>query len=229
MRDLGFDEVVGWSFTDPGEPGRLRIPADDPRANGVVLSNPLSEDQSVMRTTVLGSLLDVAQRNLARDADAVALFESGRVYLPAGSGRNRRSMSDMQNVGFDVLAGEFPGERPAPDREPHRIGCLAVGPARRQVVAGRWRGRRLLRAQGCARRRWRASSAPRSPSSPARSRSCIRAARPGRGRRRGGRLDRRAASLVCRCLGPRGRRRLRSRPGAPDRRPRPQARRPSRT
>jgi phenylalanyl-tRNA synthetase beta chain len=45
MRDLGFDEVVGWSFTDPGEPGRLRIAADDPRANGVVLSNPLSEDQ----------------------------------------------------------------------------------------------------------------------------------------------------------------------------------------
>ena len=26
MRDLGFDEIVGWSFTDPGEPGRLRIP-----------------------------------------------------------------------------------------------------------------------------------------------------------------------------------------------------------
>ena len=25
MRDLGFDEIVGWSFTDPGEAGRLRI------------------------------------------------------------------------------------------------------------------------------------------------------------------------------------------------------------
>ena len=70
MRDLGFDEVVGWSFTDPGEPGRLRIGPDDPRAQGVVVANPLSEDQSVMRTTVLGSLLDVARANLARDADA---------------------------------------------------------------------------------------------------------------------------------------------------------------
>ena len=47
-----------------------------------MLSNPLSEDQSVMRTTLLGSLLDVAQRNLSRGADRVALFESGRVYLP---------------------------------------------------------------------------------------------------------------------------------------------------
>jgi phenylalanyl-tRNA synthetase beta chain len=124
MRDLGFDEVVGWSFTDPGEPGRLRIPADDVRASGIVLSNPLSEDQSVMRTTLLGSLLDIAQRNLARDADAVAFFESGRVYLPGAP-----------NDG-GALAGDFPGEQTAPDREPHRIGCLAVGP----LTAKSWRG-----------------------------------------------------------------------------------------
>ena len=32
LRDLGFDQIVGWSFTDPGEAGRLRIPAGDPRA-----------------------------------------------------------------------------------------------------------------------------------------------------------------------------------------------------
>src|SRR6185295_1039363 len=116
MRDLGFDEIVGWSFTDPGEPGRLRLPAEDPRSNGVVLSNPLSEDQSVMRTTLLGSLLDVAQRNLARGAERVSLFESGRVYLSGQS-------------------NDFPGERPAPDREPHRFGCIAIGPASRS-----WRG-----------------------------------------------------------------------------------------
>jgi len=137
MRDLGFDEVVGWSFTDPAEPARLRIPDDDPRAQGIVLSNPLSEDQSVMRTTVLGSLLDVTQRNLAHGADAVALFESGRVYLPTDSGAKlQKGMPDVQNVGFDVLAGHFPGERSAPDCEPHRIGCLAVGP----LTARSWRG-----------------------------------------------------------------------------------------
>jgi len=117
MRDLGFDEIVGWSFTDPGEVARLRIPAGDPRANPVAISNPLSEDQSVMRTTVLGSLLDVARSNLARGADRVALFESGRVYL-GGPG------------------GEFPGGRKAPDHEPHRIACLAVGP----LAAKSWRG-----------------------------------------------------------------------------------------
>jgi phenylalanyl-tRNA synthetase beta chain len=119
MRDLGLDEVVGWSFTDPGEPGRLRIGGSDPRAAGIVISNPLSEEQSVMRTTLLGSLLDAARDNLSRDAERVALFESGRAYLPV-----------------DPPPGEFPGERPAPFHEPHRIACLAVGPA----TPPSWRG-----------------------------------------------------------------------------------------
>src|SRR4029079_11166205 len=76
LRDLGFDQVVGWSFPDPGEAGRLRIEAEDPRANPVLLANPLSEEQSAMRTTLLGSLLDVAARNAARGASDQALFES---------------------------------------------------------------------------------------------------------------------------------------------------------
>jgi phenylalanyl-tRNA synthetase beta chain len=124
LRDLGFDEVVGWSFTDPGEAERLRIPAEDPRAGAVTIANPLSEDQSAMRTTLLGSLFDVARGNLARDAERVALFESGRVYLPAGE------------AGDVPLAGGFPGARAAPFVEPHRLGCLAAGPLSPQS----WRG-----------------------------------------------------------------------------------------
>ncbi|MGK2932812.1 MAG: phenylalanine--tRNA ligase subunit beta, partial [Solirubrobacterales bacterium] len=56
MREAGFDEIVGWSFTQPAEAERLRLTTPDPRASAVKLSNPLSEDQSVMRTTLLGSL-----------------------------------------------------------------------------------------------------------------------------------------------------------------------------
>jgi phenylalanyl-tRNA synthetase beta chain len=134
MRDLGFDEVVGWSFTDPGETGRLRIPEDDPRADQIALSNPLSEDQSVMRTTVLGSLLDVAQRNQAHGVDHVAIYESARVYLNhPPTGPKAAYVSTLDPVGG--LGGAFPGEREAPDYEPHRIGCLAVGP----LVAKSWR------------------------------------------------------------------------------------------
>ncbi|MGN6200821.1 MAG: phenylalanine--tRNA ligase subunit beta [Solirubrobacterales bacterium] len=119
LRDLGFDQVVGWSFTDPGEAGRLRIPADDPRAKPVMLANPLSEDQSAMRTLLLGSLLDIAARNSARGAGALALFESARVYL--------EETSDAQ-TGIDPLAGRFAGDQPAPFSEPHRLAGIAVGP-----------------------------------------------------------------------------------------------------
>jgi phenylalanyl-tRNA synthetase beta chain len=144
LRDLGFDQAVGWSFTDPGESERLRIPADDPRARPVLLANPLSEEQSAMRTTLLGSLLDVAARNHARGADAMALFESARVYLTTGrkdevsppTGRNDSPAATDGPVGeggstnrpVDPLAGHFAGDQPAPFSEPHRFAGIAVGP-----------------------------------------------------------------------------------------------------
>ena len=75
-----------------------------------------------------------------------------------------------------VALADFPGERPAPFHEPHRLGALAVGP----LVAGSWRGGgeagRLLRAQGRARGARRPARRRRSPSSRAASRSCTRAA-----------------------------------------------------
>jgi phenylalanyl-tRNA synthetase beta chain len=135
LRDLGFDQVVGWSFTDPGEPARLRLPLDDLRSSSVLLANPLSEDQSAMRTMVLGSLLDVASRNLARDTERVALYEAGSVYLlevPPGE----VAPEDLGVGEVDPLAGVFPGERPAPVAEPFRVAALAVGP----LVARSWRG-----------------------------------------------------------------------------------------
>jgi len=127
LRDLGFDQAVGWSFTDPGEAERLRIPADDPRAKPVLLANPLSEEQSAMRTTLLGSLLDIAARNTARGTDALALFESARVYLQEAPGAER---------GIDPLAGKFAGDQPAPFSEPHRFAGIAVGP----LAPRSWRG-----------------------------------------------------------------------------------------
>jgi phenylalanyl-tRNA synthetase beta chain len=135
LRDLGFDQIVGWSFTDPAEFGRLRLGEGDPRSNPVLLANPLSEDQSAMRTTLLGSLLDAASRNLARGRDAVALFESGGVYLNAPpTGPDVTHGEGNRPVGR--LAGDFAGERPAPFHEPQRFGCLAVGP----LAPRSWRG-----------------------------------------------------------------------------------------
>jgi len=134
LRDLGFDQAVGWSFTDPAEPERLRIPADDERAKPVMLANPLSEDQSAMRTTLLGSLLAIAARNTARGATDLALFESTRVYLnttPTGL----KYADKAKNRPVDPLAGRFAGNQPAPFMEPHRFAGIAVG----SLAARSWR------------------------------------------------------------------------------------------
>jgi phenylalanyl-tRNA synthetase beta chain len=129
---------VGWSFTDPGEAGRLRIPADDARAQPVLLANPLSEDQSAMRTLLLGSLLDVAARNTARGATSLALFESARVYLNAAATppTGRKGADIDRNRPVDPLAGRFAGDQPAPFAEPHRFAGIAVG----SLTSRSWRG-----------------------------------------------------------------------------------------
>jgi phenylalanyl-tRNA synthetase beta chain len=117
MRGLGFDAVTTLSLTDPGMPSRLRIADGDARAAPIRVSNPLSVEHSELRTTLLGTLLDAARYNVAHGAERVALFESGRAYL-----------AQSQPKGENTLAGVFPGDRPAPAYEPHRICALSVGP-----------------------------------------------------------------------------------------------------
>ena len=99
----GLHEIVGWSFEGPEVARRLRI-ADRPV---VQLRNPMSAEQSRLRTTLLGSLLDVARRNRARGAQALALFEAGAAYLPSAD-----------------PAGAAPAE-------PDRVAVLVAGPVRR--------------------------------------------------------------------------------------------------
>ena len=82
----GLHEVVGWSFADPSVLDRLRLPPGDPLRDVVRLRNPLSESQSIMRPTLLASLLDVAAHNVARNGPDVAIFESGTVFRAAAGG-----------------------------------------------------------------------------------------------------------------------------------------------
>jgi phenylalanyl-tRNA synthetase beta chain len=82
----GLHEIVGWSFAHPDLADRLRLAVDDERRNAVALENPISTDVSRLRTTVLGSLLDVARHNRARGAGTLRLFEAGAVYLPTEPG-----------------------------------------------------------------------------------------------------------------------------------------------
>jgi phenylalanyl-tRNA synthetase beta chain len=90
----GMHEIVGWSFTDPGFADRLRLDQGDDRRRFVALENPMSEQQSVMRTTLLTSLLDAARVNVAHGRTDLLLFEQGQVYSWPAAGADGGAAAD---------------------------------------------------------------------------------------------------------------------------------------
>jgi phenylalanyl-tRNA synthetase beta chain len=82
----GLLECVTLPFASPADHDRLRLPADDRRRRAVRLTNPLVEEDSHLRTTLLPSLLRAARQNLDRQADEVRLFEIGPAFLARGAG-----------------------------------------------------------------------------------------------------------------------------------------------
>src|SRR4051794_2390211 len=84
LSSAGLYEIVGWSFTSRASIERLRSPLEP-----VALRTPMSEEQAVMRTQLLGSLLDAAALNARRGRPEARLFELGSVYLPWDEDRPR--------------------------------------------------------------------------------------------------------------------------------------------
>ena len=79
---IGFDEVQTYSFISPKYYDKIRMPADSALHKSVVISNPLGEDTSVMRTTALPSMLEVVARNNNMGNEKAALFEMASTYIP---------------------------------------------------------------------------------------------------------------------------------------------------
>ncbi len=102
----GLLEIAGWSFDAPARDDRLRLPADDPRRRHVAIENPMSADQSVLRTTLLGSLLDVAAHNAARGQGVPGIFECGAVYLATGERLPHEHRALGALVAGDVFAAK---------------------------------------------------------------------------------------------------------------------------
>jgi phenylalanyl-tRNA synthetase beta chain len=84
LRGYGFSEVATYSFHGEKTFDRLGLPVDDPLRNAVRLKVPLSEEGSLMRTTLLGGILEVLSYNAKRKIENLSIFELSRVYLPAG-------------------------------------------------------------------------------------------------------------------------------------------------
>jgi phenylalanyl-tRNA synthetase beta chain len=82
----GFVEVTSQPFAAAADYDRLLLPAGDPRRQALTVANPLSEDEPLLRTTLLPGLLRVLVRNIGRGFADVALFESGLVFRPGPEG-----------------------------------------------------------------------------------------------------------------------------------------------
>ncbi|MDR0357809.1 MAG: phenylalanine--tRNA ligase subunit beta [Clostridiales Family XIII bacterium] len=80
LTGAGFCEIQTYSFVSPAGADRVCLPADSPRRNFVRLINPLGEENSVMRTTLLPNMLEILSGNSNRGAASVKFFEIGNVF-----------------------------------------------------------------------------------------------------------------------------------------------------
>lgn len=107
LRAREFQEVVSYSFVDAQRERAFSV------AEPVALLNPIAAHLGVMRTSLMGSLLDVLRYNLGHRAERVRVFELGRVFL-------RKELNG--------------GDSALPIDQPRRMAALAWGPA----LAAQW-------------------------------------------------------------------------------------------
>ncbi|MGW4499844.1 phenylalanine--tRNA ligase subunit beta [Micromonospora sp. NPDC004336] len=82
LAERGYVEVLAHPFVAPELADQLGLPEGDPRRRAVRLANPLSEEEPLLRTTLLGPLLGIVRRNLGRGQRDLALYEIGAVFRP---------------------------------------------------------------------------------------------------------------------------------------------------
>jgi phenylalanyl-tRNA synthetase beta chain len=99
----GFSEIVTYSFIDRDACDRLMISRRDRRRQMVSILNPLTEDQEVMRTSLLPGLLSVLYRNSAQRNENLRVFELGKVFVRTGS--------DQLPDEVEMASGVWSGER----------------------------------------------------------------------------------------------------------------------
>ena len=79
---IGLYEILTYSFVSPKSLDKIKLPADDKKRDYITLLNPLGEDTSVMRTTMMPSMLNVLYTNISRKVESALAFECGHTFTP---------------------------------------------------------------------------------------------------------------------------------------------------
>jgi phenylalanyl-tRNA synthetase beta chain len=124
VASAGYVEALSYPFVGPGDFDALGLAADDPRREALQLANPLSDEEPLLRTTLLPGLLTTLKRNVGRGFTDVALFESGLVFRP-GSGP--LTMPPRLRVDRRPTDEEVAALFAAVPAQPHRVAVAAAG------------------------------------------------------------------------------------------------------
>ena len=163
LAGAGLDEVVAYSFVAAERARAAGARATgDRRAAPVALANPMSAEQAVMRTTLLPGLLAAVAANLAQQAERVAVFEQGRVYLPQGRRRP---------AGAGARSPRTPASR-GRSTSPRCWASRSAGRRRGESWTGAPRPTDFFTIKGYVERLLAASASAAPPSSARASRSC---------------------------------------------------------
>ena len=103
MTGSGFSEIITYSFVHPQSCNYLRLAPGDPRMRALRVLNPLSEDQAIMRTSLIPGMLETVYRNISRQSRNLKLFEIGNVFISNGQ--------DVLPDEIEMLSGLWTGAR----------------------------------------------------------------------------------------------------------------------
>ena len=137
LADAGYVEVLSSPFASAADADRLQLSADDPRRGGPVIANPLSEEEPLLRTTLLPGLLRVLGRNLGRGFADVALFETGTVFLTRA---NAPRSAPILRVDRGPTVSEVAALEAALPEQPQHVAAVLAGDVEQ---AGWWGSGRL--------------------------------------------------------------------------------------
>ena len=97
---LGYNEARTFSFVSPKNCDYIRLDKSAPERNAVVIKNPLGEDTSVMRTSMIPSILDVLEHSFNHHIASVKMYELARIYIPDADSDKLPEEKKMLVLGF---------------------------------------------------------------------------------------------------------------------------------
>jgi phenylalanyl-tRNA synthetase beta chain len=124
LAEAGYVEVLSSPFASRSDADLLGLPPEDLRRPAVVVANPLSEDEPLLRTTLLPGLFRVLARNVGRGFADTALFEIGLVFRPRPGAADS---APILAVDRGPTVAELASLEAALPDQPLRVGAVLTG------------------------------------------------------------------------------------------------------